>query len=249
MRLSHQSGAVTYRHLGRRDDARRVYAEALPIFRSLGDSREQARCLGNLARLEAANGHDAAALDDFDRALRLFRTLADPPQTAWTLEGKAQVLRRRGDLAAARGLMEEALEEVERHRYRQTSYTTRAEFFGTRQDSYDFLIDLLMEMHREAPAAGYAAAALEASERSLARSLLDGLAAGGGERPSGQAWAGLALGFAGLMILARPWEASAGGGPDPLGVGALLFASMTWAWGSIRSRRMSLPESVNPGCA
>ncbi len=65
----------------------------------------------------------------------------------------------------------------------------------------------------------------------------------GGERPSGQVWAGLALGFAGLMILARPWEASAGGGPDPLGVGALLFASMTWAWGSIRSRRMSLPES------
>ena len=65
----------------------------------------------------------------------------------------------------------------------------------------------------------------------------------GGERPSGRVWAGLALGFAGLMILARPWEAISGGGLDPLGVGALLLSCVTWAWGSIWSRRVSLPES------
>jgi len=163
---------VTYRQLGRREDARRAYQEALPIFRRLGDSREQARCLGNLGRLEAAAGRDAAAIDDFDRALGLFRALDDPPHLAWTLEGKARLLRRRGDLEAARGLMEEALTIVERHRFAQTSYTTRAEFFATQQDFYDFLIDLLMEQHR-------ADAALEVSERSLARSLLDGLAASG----------------------------------------------------------------------
>jgi CHAT domain-containing protein/Flp pilus assembly protein TadD len=163
---------VTYRQLGRREDARRAYQEALPIFRSLGDSREQARCLGNLGRLEDAAGHDAAAIDDFDRALGLFRALDDPPHLAWTLEGKARLLRRRGDLEAARGLMDEALTAVERHRFSQTSYTTRADFFATQQDFYDFLIDLLMEQHR-------AGAALEVSERSLARSLLDGLAASG----------------------------------------------------------------------
>jgi len=65
----------------------------------------------------------------------------------------------------------------------------------------------------------------------------------GGERPAGRVWAGLALGFAGLMILARPWEATAGGGLDPLGVGALLLACVSWAWGSIWSRRVSLPTS------
>jgi CHAT domain-containing protein/tetratricopeptide (TPR) repeat protein len=163
---------VTYRQLGRWEDARRAYQEALPIFRGLGDSREQARCLGNLGRLEVAAGHDAAAIDDFDRALGLFRALDDPPHLAWTLEGKARLLRRRGDLEAARGLMEEALTAVERHRFSQTSYTTRADFFATQQDFYDFLIDLSMEQHR-------ADAALEVSERSLARSLLDGLAASG----------------------------------------------------------------------
>jgi CHAT domain-containing protein/tetratricopeptide (TPR) repeat protein len=170
---------VAFRQLGRLADARQAYAEALPIFRGVGDVREEARTLGNLGRLEATTGDDTAALGHFNRALGLFRTLADPPELARVLEGKAWVLRRRGDLEAARGLMEEALAAVERHRFGQTSYTTRAEFFATRQDSYGFLIDLLMEMHRKAPGAGYAAAALEVSERSLARSLLDGLAAGG----------------------------------------------------------------------
>ncbi|HEV7785295.1 MAG TPA: CHAT domain-containing protein, partial [Thermoanaerobaculia bacterium] len=159
---------------------RQAYEEALPIFRSLGDSREQARSLGDLGWLEAAAGHDAAALDDFDRALGLFRTLTAQPEMAWALEGKAWVLRRRGDLEGARKLMEEALDTIERHRFSQTSYNTRAAFFATQQDSYDFLIDLLMEMHREN-------AALEVSERSLARSLLDGLAAGGTDLQRGGA--------------------------------------------------------------
>jgi CHAT domain-containing protein/Flp pilus assembly protein TadD len=170
---------AAYRGLGRLEEARRAYAEALPIFERTGDVRERAFIFGNLGRLEAADRHDAAALADFDRAAGLFQTLAAPPDLAWALEGKARLLRRRGDLAAARGAMEEALATVEQHRFRQASYATRAAFFATQQSYYDFLIDLLMEMHRKAPAAGYAAAALEVSERSLARSLLDGLAAGG----------------------------------------------------------------------
>ncbi|MFL6197139.1 MAG: CHAT domain-containing tetratricopeptide repeat protein [Thermoanaerobaculia bacterium] len=178
---------VAYRGLGRLEDARKAYAEALRIFRQLGDVREQADSLGNLARLETTAGQDAAALDHFDHALEAYRTLADPPDTAWILEGKAWALRRLGDLEAARGLMGEALAEIERHRFSQTSYTTRASFFSTRQGSYDFLIDLLMEQHRKAPTRGYDAAALEVNERSLARSLLDGLAAGGADLHRGGA--------------------------------------------------------------
>jgi drug/metabolite transporter (DMT)-like permease len=65
----------------------------------------------------------------------------------------------------------------------------------------------------------------------------------GGERPSLQVWAGVGLGFVGLMLLVRPWETSGGGALDPLGVGALVLACICWAWGSIHSRRVSLPES------
>jgi len=170
---------IAYRGLGRLEEARRAYAEALPIFRGLGDSQGQADCLGNLGRLEAVIGHAGAALDDFDQALVLLRPFADPPDVAWLLTGKAWALRSKGDLEAAREVAEEALKLVERHRFSQMTYSTRADFFSTRQDSYDLLIDLLMEMHRKAPTAGYDAAALAVSERSLARSLLDALAAGG----------------------------------------------------------------------
>lgn len=169
---------VTYRQLGRLEDARRAYVEALPILLRLGESREHARCLGNLGQLEAAAGRDAAALANFDRALGLFENLADPPNLARTLEGKAWVLRRGGDLEAARGLMERALAAIERHRFSQASYATRAAFFTNWQDSYGFLIDLLMEMGRNGEA-------LEVSERSLARSLLDGLAVGGADVAGG----------------------------------------------------------------
>ncbi|HEY4574304.1 MAG TPA: tetratricopeptide repeat protein, partial [Thermoanaerobaculia bacterium] len=79
---------VVYRQLGRPEDARRAYAEALPIFARLGDSREQAHCLRSLGWLEAITGHDATALDYFDSALGLDRTLTDPPELASTLAGK-----------------------------------------------------------------------------------------------------------------------------------------------------------------
>ncbi len=182
---------VTYRQLGRLEDARRAYTEALPLLRGPSDSREQAEALGDLGRLEAIAGHDEAALGHLDRALAVFQRLSDPPGMAWALDGKARALRRHGDLEAARELMEKAVTAVERHRFSQASYNTRAGFFSTQQDFYDSLVDLLMEMHRKAPGAGYDAAALETSERSLARSLLDGLAASGADLHQGGADAGL----------------------------------------------------------
>lgn len=66
----------------------------------------------------------------------------------------------------------------------------------------------------------------------------------GGERPNGRVWAGVALGFVGLALLVRPWEAAGiGSSLDLLGVGALVLACVSWAWGSIYSRRVPLPES------
>ncbi len=166
-----------YRRLGRQEDARRAYAAALPIFVRLGDRQEQARNLANLGWLEATAAHDEPALADFDQARSLFSTLGDLPDLAGAWRGRAEALCRRGRLEEARRAMEEALAAIEDHRFRQASYATRAAFFGTQQGSYDFFIDLLMEMHRQKPTAGYDARALEVSERALARSLLDVLAA------------------------------------------------------------------------
>lgn len=176
---------VAFRGLGRNEDARRAYAEAAPIFARLGDSREEARSLGNIGWLETLTGHDDDALGDFARAGDLFARLADAPERAWVLRGRAAALRHRGDLRGARQAMEEALRAVERHRFQQQGYGTRAAFFSTQQEAYDSLIDLLLAMHRAAPQAGYDAEALGVGERALARSLLDGLAASGTDLGTG----------------------------------------------------------------
>jgi drug/metabolite transporter (DMT)-like permease len=61
------------------------------------------------------------------------------------------------------------------------------------------------------------------------------------QRPGGRVIAGLLLGFAGLVLLVRPGSSS--GGLDPLGVAAVLIASLCWAGGSIYSQRAKLPSS------
>ncbi|HWM90424.1 MAG TPA: drug/metabolite exporter YedA [Thermoanaerobaculia bacterium] len=61
----------------------------------------------------------------------------------------------------------------------------------------------------------------------------------GGTRPTLGVVAGLALGFAGLVMLVRPGS----GGIDPIGAAVLLLACVSWAWGSLRSRHVTLPES------
>ncbi|HEY0782456.1 MAG TPA: EamA family transporter [Thermoanaerobaculia bacterium] len=62
----------------------------------------------------------------------------------------------------------------------------------------------------------------------------------GGSRPRWRVMAGLLIGFAGLVLLVRP---SGGGNLDPLGVGAVLIASVAWAAGSIYSSRATVPSS------
>ncbi|MFP5286373.1 MAG: EamA family transporter [Thermoanaerobaculia bacterium] len=60
-----------------------------------------------------------------------------------------------------------------------------------------------------------------------------------GTRPTLGVVAGLVLGFAGLVMLVRP----GGGRLDAVAIGILLLACVSWAWGSLRSRHVPLPES------
>lgn len=62
-----------------------------------------------------------------------------------------------------------------------------------------------------------------------------------GEKPDARVLAGLALGFAGLVVLVRPGSTS--GGVDLLGAAAVLIASLSWAWGSLYSQKAKLPSS------
>lgn len=65
----------------------------------------------------------------------------------------------------------------------------------------------------------------------------------GGARPGRATMLGLALGFAGLLLLISPGDLG-GAGIDLVGAAALLLATVSWAVGSVHGRRFALPDSA-----
>jgi len=61
--------------------------------------------------------------------------------------------------------------------------------------------------------------------------------------PTLQTVLGLVLGFGGVVLLVGPGDLGGSGGLNPLWVGVLLFASLSWATGSVYSRKASLPKT------
>ncbi len=66
-----------------------------------------------------------------------------------------------------------------------------------------------------------------------------------GSRPSRREWAGLALGFVGVVLL----NLEGGFRSNPAGAIALIFAAASWAFGSAWSRRLALPSGLMASAA
>src|SRR3989441_12602079 len=54
---------------------------------------------------------------------------------------------------------------------------------------------------------------------------------------------GLVLGFGGVVLLVGPGDLAGSGGLNPLWAGIIILASLSWATGSIYSRKASLPKT------
>ena len=61
--------------------------------------------------------------------------------------------------------------------------------------------------------------------------------------PTPQVVLGLTLGFGGVVLLVGPGNLAGSGGLDPLWTGVLILASLSWAIGSVYSRKASLPKT------
>lgn len=162
-----------YEELGRHERAAELDRRALAIFRRHRARREVARALTALGRLELAAGDTAGASIRLGEALPIFRELRDPAGEILALFVLARTERARGDPLSALDRVEEALDGLEELRGRAATHDLRRSFAAAHRDPYDFHIDLLMELDRREPEAGHGVRALEAAERSRARSLVE----------------------------------------------------------------------------
>lgn len=169
-------GAIgeVYRRTNRPAQAVGYLTQALQRARAAGNDRGgEAETLTGIGWCRYVLGQLSQAHDSFAEALPIRRAVGDRTGEAATTLGLAHVERAQGNLYNARLDVEAALTIIESMRARVGNQPLRLSFFAMAQDYYEFYIDLLMQMHRLDPGRGFAVAALEASERARARSLLD----------------------------------------------------------------------------
>lgn len=171
--LSHVGSA--YRALGDLPKALECQQQALRLIQKIGDKLSQAGVLNNLGAVYNALGDLPQALEHYEQALTLCREVGEKRREAETLKNIALIRRDQGQLTEAHTLIEQAISLLELIRAAAGNDTDRAAFLATVIDFYELQTDLLMQMHKQAPQHNYAQQALEISEQSRARSLLETL--------------------------------------------------------------------------
>jgi CHAT domain-containing protein len=165
--------AKSYAHLGEKQKALDYYSQALALMPAVGNSFYTAAVINNIGALYQDLGDKQKALDYYGQALLIRRTIGDLKGEAATLFHIARLERDRDNLFEARNRIEAALAAVESLRANVASQQLRASFFASVRQYHEFNIDLLMRLHKQRPSDGFDAAALEASEKARARSLLE----------------------------------------------------------------------------
>jgi CHAT domain-containing protein len=162
-----------YRSMGNYQLSLDSLNQGLSIMRNQGHRLALATALANLGKTYDALGESEKTLGTYTEALSVWRTIGDRAGEAEALYNIAGVERKRGNLKESLTQMESVIEIVESLRTKVASQELRSSYFASVQKYYEFYIDLLMQLHKANPSQGYAAKALQASESSRARGLLE----------------------------------------------------------------------------
>lgn len=153
-----------------------VLRQAFAIAERIDDPRPRANTLANLGHVYDLLGLDSQALESFGRAEAIYRGLGELDAVASILYGRAQLWHGQGRLADARSSIEESLALIESLRAQTETRELRASFLESKRAYYGLHVDVLAQLARQEPGAGYEALAFEAGERMRARTLFEELA-------------------------------------------------------------------------
>ncbi|BAZ04239.1 CHAT domain-containing tetratricopeptide repeat protein [Calothrix sp. NIES-3974] len=168
-------GAV-YLDLGEEQKALSYYNQALPVLRVVSDKAKEGNALNNIGLVYFQLGEKQKALSYFNQALPLHREVGDRDGEAIIYWNLANLERKQGNLQASLQHIETAIQIIEQLRDTYTNQDLKTRYFATVQNYYKFHIDLLMELNKKNPGKNYNVLALNTSERSRARILLELLA-------------------------------------------------------------------------
>lgn len=163
--------------LGEIDKAIAYSDEAMALWKEMGEVRSLGESLWKRGLMLIDLGQLDEARFSLDEALEIARKVRDRTSEATALYGLARHERGKGNLDRSITLIEEAIAIVESLRGKISSSDLRASYLASVSTLYDFHISVQMELDRKSPESGFAARALETSERARARSLLDSLTA------------------------------------------------------------------------
>lgn len=168
---------ISFRNLGRNEKAIEYHEQALKVAREVKDRVNEGAALGSLGIAYHNLNEGEKAIFYFEQGLAIHREVKNYIEVQNTLYYLARAEQERGNLIGARTHIEEALRIVESLRVDKESVgespESRASFFASVQQSYQFFTDLLMNQHKTEPEKNFDTLALEVSERQRARVSLD----------------------------------------------------------------------------
>ncbi|WP_341531479.1 CHAT domain-containing protein (plasmid) [Nostoc sp. UHCC 0302] len=133
----------------------------------------EARAIAPTAEAYVALKQPDKAIQAYQEQLALYKEIGFSAEQAQSLYNIAKLQRQNNQLPESFTEIDKAIKIIENIRKEVVSEDLKTSFFATVQDYYQLKIDILMELHKQDPSKGYNALALNTSERSRARSLLE----------------------------------------------------------------------------
>lgn len=148
---------------------------ALTVFEGLNDKLYTALTLSLLGQVYERSGHLDQAARRFGASLTNNREVGSRFAESDALYNLARIRNLQGRKPEALSFIEESIRVSETLRGRVAGERLRTNYFSAVSERFEFYIDLLMQLHNQDPKGGFDVRALQASEQSRARSLLDSL--------------------------------------------------------------------------
>lgn len=168
-----RSLGTSYAKKGESGKALQYLSDALAISQSMNLPYMKGSILRELAAVQFELGNRKVAHQSATAAIEIFHPLHSDADEAAARLIRARIESADGNLDAARADAEASIVLTEKLRGSIGTPETRATYLASVWDTYEFYIDLLMQLHASKPGGGLDALALRASEQARARSLID----------------------------------------------------------------------------